>query len=77
MSQVITENRITRLLKRLKIFDQWEVAKRAYRQGWEIDKRNFIFDSPQQPWALLPVYLLKVTEQVVDTITINIGAGSL
>ena len=78
MSQVITENRITRLLKRLKIFDQWEVAKWAYRQGWEIDKRNFIFWTVLNSLgALIPVYLLKVTEQVVDTITINIGAGSL
>lgn len=43
MGQVITKSRALKLLKKLKIFDQWDAAKWAYRQGWEIDKRNFIF----------------------------------
>ena len=78
MSQVVTESRGIRLLKRLKIFDQWEVAKWAYRQGWEINKHNFIFWTVLNSLgALIPVYLLKVTEQVVNSITINIESSSL
>ena len=78
MSQVVTESRAVRLLKQLKIFDQWDAAMWAYRQGWEIDKGNFIF------WtilnilgALIPVYLLRVTKEIIDYISVNITSSSL
>ena len=73
MSQVVSEGRIVRILKRLKIFDQWEVAKWAYQQGWEIDKSNFIFWTVMNILgALIPVYLLRVTQEVVNSITIGV-----
>lgn len=43
LSQVVSEGRIVSILKHLRIFDQWEVSKWAYQEGWRIDKRNFMF----------------------------------
>ncbi|MGB4245780.1 MAG: hypothetical protein WBK74_09355, partial [Limnochordia bacterium] len=78
MGQVITKSRALKLLKKLKIFDQWDAAKWAYRQGWEIDKRNFIFWTVLNILgALIPVYSLRVIKEIIDYITANIAAGSL
>jgi len=78
MGQVITKSRALKLLKKLKIFDQWDAAMWAYRQGWEIDKGNFIFWTTLNILgALIPVYLLRVTKEIIDYISVNITSSSL
>ncbi len=74
MSQVVEEK--NRLLQRMRIFKDWEVSKWAYREGLKINKGNFIFWTALNILgALIPVYLLKVTERVVNSITINVESS--
>lgn len=76
LSQVVSEGRIVSILKHLRIFDQWEVSKWAYQEGWRIDKRNFMFWTTLNILgALIPVYLLKITEKVVNSITVNVESS--
>lgn len=75
MSKVISESskfNPLNLLKKITIVSEWDVAKWAYKEAWQMNKRNIVFWTVLNILgALIPVVLLKVTEQVVNAITVS------
>lgn len=70
MSEEVSKTRGLNLLKKLTIVEEWDVAKWAYKEAWKMNNKNIIF------WtilniigALIPIFVLKTTEYVVNTIT--------
>lgn len=79
MSQEVSKKGLFGFLKQLTIVAEWDVIKWAFAQAWEIDKGNMIFWTILNTLgALIPILVLKITEQVVNSITETVAvAGNI